>query len=421
MMHRSQLPLFAALMLLPTLGARGQKPGAKAPPQEGPRIESSGSVTAANDAPEIGADRAARAAALGIQWLLAHQDKSGRWDSDDFTKHDPENDKSGGAGIATHDIGATGLATLCLLHAKKARTEYRPAIDRALAWLMKQQDDKGLIGVQSHHGAIYGHAIATLALCVHAGRLAGQGKPDLRKSAQRALDHLAHRRNPYRAWRYYPKDGDNDTSVTYWCVSAYEAGRAAGLNVEPQGLMMAREHVASLTDAQTGRVGYSRRGEASARGVDQAESFPANRGEAMTAAGLCMQSSGRKPKTALLERGMRLLAKKPPVAEEEARDFVYWYLGTEAMRRAPRFAGIDGAEAREVWHRALHASALATQERKGSKRGSWAPTSAWGHYGGRISTTAFVVRALQTSAEGVHKRTPRRAEKRKHPGAQRHR
>ena len=39
-------------------------------------------------------------------------------------------------------------------------------------------------------------------------------------SAQKALDFIALARNPYFAWRYGVKPGDNDTSVTGWMMMA---------------------------------------------------------------------------------------------------------------------------------------------------------------------------------------------------------
>ena len=40
--------------------------------------------------------------------------------------------------------------------------------------------------------------------------------PRYKKPAQNALDFIAMARNPYFAWRYAPRSGDNDTSVTGW-------------------------------------------------------------------------------------------------------------------------------------------------------------------------------------------------------------
>src|SRR5262245_15392152 len=80
----------------------------------------------ANAATSLPAGRAARrdacknpkvpeAARKGIGWLVAHQDPDGRWDCDQFMKHDPPADPCPGPGSAQHDVGATGLALLAIL------------------------------------------------------------------------------------------------------------------------------------------------------------------------------------------------------------------------------------------------------------------------------------------------------------------
>ena len=67
---------------------------------------------------------------------------------------------------------------------------------------------------------VYNHATATLAMVEAYGRT---GSPLLRPSAQKALDFIALCRNPYFAWRYGVKPGDNDTSVTAWAVMALKS------------------------------------------------------------------------------------------------------------------------------------------------------------------------------------------------------
>ena len=51
----------------------------------------------------------------GLEWLKNHQDEDGKWDCDEFFKHDPAGDQTDGIGDANHDIGVTGLALLAFL------------------------------------------------------------------------------------------------------------------------------------------------------------------------------------------------------------------------------------------------------------------------------------------------------------------
>ena len=51
----------------------------------------------------------------------------------------------------------------------------------------------------------------------------------LRRYAQHGINYLESHRNPYGVWRYQPRDNDNDSSVTSWCIHAYAAAKRAGL------------------------------------------------------------------------------------------------------------------------------------------------------------------------------------------------
>ena len=52
----------------------------------------------------------------GLEWLKKHQDEDGKWDCDQFMKHDdPASDQCDGPDNAVHDVGVTGLALLAFL------------------------------------------------------------------------------------------------------------------------------------------------------------------------------------------------------------------------------------------------------------------------------------------------------------------
>lgn len=48
-------------------------------------------------------------------------------------------------------------------------------------------------------------------------------------AAKKALTYLVKARNPGMAWRYGERDGDNDVSVTAWCCQALYAAKVAGI------------------------------------------------------------------------------------------------------------------------------------------------------------------------------------------------
>jgi hypothetical protein len=324
---------------------------------------------------------AAAAILRGLTWLRTQQRDDGRWDSDAA----PD-----GPGSAVHDVGVTSLVLLALAReGTAARTDPRHgALLRGCHWLVQQQDG-GLVGVRASHTFIYGHAIATFGLCATA---AATGAAEARTAAEAGLAYLETHRNPFMVWRYLPRDGDNDTSVTTWATMACLAGRELGLTVPGKAFESVRQYLIAVTDAD-GRTGYTRAGEPSSRLQREANPFPPERGEAMTAAALwCRQALGEHAADPQLARGVALVLGKPPQwnPEQGDVDLCYWFFAAEALRRL----GDDGA--RRPWQQQLVKALLQGQRQQGATAGSWDPVDPWGSEGGRLYTTALAVLALQT-------------------------
>jgi hypothetical protein len=331
----------------------------------------------------------------GLSWLKAHQDADGRWDCDRFMKHDDATcPPCDGGGSAMHDIGVTGLSLLAFLgDGSTARSgTYKEQIKRAVKWLCEQQQPNGRFGAAETEDFIYDHAIATYAMCEAFGLSDSQV---LRESAQRAVDHLESHRNPGAAWRYRPHDGNNDTSVTGWCVMALESGRSFGLRVDPA---MRQEVTAWLDQVAdpSGRHGYSTRGELGSRKSGaHAMRFPPERSEALTAVGLLTRIFlGQDDRTEpLLRAAAERLRRSPPVwdARSGAVDHYYWYHATHALFQL-------GGPAWTEWQKHLEVAVVKTQHRDRQSRnlyGSWAPDCVWGADGGRVYSTALLTLTLQ--------------------------
>ena len=328
----------------------------------------------------------------GLQWLQKHQDPDGKWSSAEFMKHDPPNDLCTGPGSAMHDVGVTGLALLAFLGDGSTLRygKYRENIKRGIVWLVDQQDpETGLIGVEAGQGYLYNHAIAALAL-VEAHGLSRYRV--LKKKAQRAIDYIERARNPYKVWRYYPRDGDNDTSITGWMVFALKSAKEFGLKVDEQALKYSLSWFDEVTDPSTGQCGYTKRGESSSRELGLEDKFPSSKTESLTAvAALCRIFLGQKPKDhPVLLAAADTMIKKPPVwnTADGSIDFYYWYYGSYAMFQI-------GGKHWKRWQKAMHPALLKTQRRKGAAKGSWDPVGAWGHQGGRVYSTAIGVLSLE--------------------------
>src|SRR5207247_11301018 len=186
--------------------------------------------------------------------------------------------------------------------------------------------------------------------------------------------------NPYLAWRYaYPPDGDNDTSATSWMTHALAAGVRAELDVDPAAFRGALAWVDKMTEPEFGRTGYQQRGGPTARTNEMMSRFPADKSEAMTAAGIMVRfDAGHDVKSdPAIRLSASLLEKHPPQWDAEGSvDLYYWLFGTQAMHRV-------GGASWESWRASLAAALLPNQDvTPGCSRGSFPPDDPWCQIGG---------------------------------------
>jgi hypothetical protein len=322
----------------------------------------------------------------GLEWLANHQDENGRWDADGFMKHDTEGKPCDGAGNPVHDVGATGLALLAFLG--KGNTlrsgPHKDVVIDAVKWLRSQQGLNGLFGTNASHDFIYDHAIATYAMCEAYGL---SDYKTLRKTAQGGINYLESHRNAHSCWRYQPRDGSSDSSVTFWCVFAYIAARDFKLEVNPNALKIADSYYDQLINPKTGHCGYTKRGETSSRHPgDHATRYPIAKTETLTAASMMARLFlGHSRQEPIMQKAADLVAKKPPIWSKNGDiDHLYWYCGTYAMYQM-------GGDHWRDWHRALTPAVIATQRRDDNFNGSWDPVGVWGEDGGRVYATALMV------------------------------
>ncbi|MEE8106889.1 MAG: prenyltransferase/squalene oxidase repeat-containing protein [Planctomycetota bacterium] len=336
---------------------------------------------------------------IALQWLADHQDvdTSGGWDCDDFAKHDPADDKCSGAGKPHYDTGVTGLALLAFLGAgytdrgNAHQNKFARNVRMGLRYLMSVQDDEGCFGARASQHFMYNHAIAALAMCEAYWMTR---KPAYKKPAQDGLNFIAMSRNPYMAWRYEPRGGENDTSVTGWMVMTLKSGVFAGLDIDPDAFEGARQWVDKMTDPEFGQVGYLQAGGSPARPEGLQDKFPAEKSQSMTAAGILTRIFlGENPqKSELIQKGAALCAEQPPVwnPDDGSIDMYYWYYATLAMFQV-------GGPSWRKWNAHMKEAIVNHQHPKnaGSKKGSWDPIGPWGPDGGRVYSTAVLAMCLE--------------------------
>ncbi len=326
----------------------------------------------------------------GLTWLLAHQSRDGRWDADEFLADSKAPIETLGLGRPTNDVGLTGLVLFALAREGRAPDgdPRRQAIDRASAWLADQQQKDGLLGTTTTQDYIYGHAIGTLGLSAAALATGADKHLD---AAKRAVARLEAHRNPFAVWRYQPRDGDCDSSVTTWATLALLAANELGLAIDPAALRTVQVWFSAVTTPE-GHAGYTKAGERSSRHAgDHLTKFPPEHGEAMTAAALlCRTSLGQAATDPVLTNSAKRLLDCVPDWKPDAGtiDTCYWFFASEALRNV-------GGAPRTTWSKALVAALTKGQRVDGEFRGSWDPSDVWGHDGGRVYTTAMAVLALQ--------------------------
>jgi hypothetical protein len=324
-----------------------------------------------------------------LRWLAAHQEANGSWDCDGFANHDPGDDQCDGAGGAEFDVAMTALSLLAFLrsgYTDAGTAEQNPfagTIRKGLAWLIKQQDRDGQVGSQERHDWIYGHVIATNAIC-EAYALTRADR--YRQPALLALEYLDWARNPDGGWRYSPNDDPSDTSVTTWCVLAFDAARRGGLQVEDACIQGARKWVESMTDRKTWRVGYYRRGEPMV-----IEGYSAASVRTSTAGGILIRMLTGEPKWSKpVKEGAKRVAEVLPAWDRSVPiDLYYWFFATTALKKA-------GGGPWGKWSRKLRPTLEKNLHPHGSgaRAGSLDPLGSWGTHGGRIMTTAFCALCL---------------------------
>ena len=303
-----------------------------------------------------------------LQWLALHQEPDGMWDA---SKHEGDD----GAGLAD-----TGLACLAFLGAGHTtrRGEYRLNVLKGLEAIQRHQEKDGHFKFRGAN--LYTHAIATIAVTEAYGRT---GDKRLGESAQKAIRFCEQAVNADGGWRYAPREGTSDTSVTAWFLQALKTAKLAHVKYENALFSRGLSYIDSVTDQgasqnSSGAVGYT---------FEPGQRYQSK--PALTAAAMMVrQFSGIGTTNHLLQKGARLTRQRPP-EWRRGKDFYYWYYATYAMHNM-------GGEHRIWWNQRIRDTLLANQVRSGDNAGSWDPDNdQWAKRGGRVYTTSLGALCLE--------------------------
>ncbi|MBI3724906.1 hypothetical protein HY251_13260 [bacterium] len=231
----------------------------------------------------------------GLRWLARHQRDDGSWwnvsnnqrigfqirrrmrDGKPLPKREQEEDVADvvsgcTCGAWNGSFGLNGLAVLAFLgagYSPESRARYIDPIDgqtrcygeivqRGLKFLVDNQGSDGGIGTGTHleHHmvpTIYDQSLATWALCEAFGMTNGKA---YKTPAQKAVEYLVYAQNKGAAWRYRPRGGDNDTSVSGFAIMALKSAQSSGFDVPEQSFKDALSYLNSVTDQDGGGAYY---------------------------------------------------------------------------------------------------------------------------------------------------------------------
>ena len=270
-------------------------------------------------------------------------------------------------------VSATSMALIAFQGAGNTHLtgQHKEVVSRGLKWLCMQQARDGSLGGDTprHHG-FYTHAQANIALCEAYGM---SQEAWLKPHAERATRYTLNAQGPLGGWRYEYK-GDSDTSVTGWCLMALVSARSASIEVPETSFKRIQAFLNSVAMDNGSKYSY----------VKGRPPTPS-----MTAEGLlCRMYLGWPRETKALNLGIKELSNNY-LFNGTTGSFYYWYYGTQVMHHA-------GGKDWENWNNAMKPQLMAMQVASGNEVGSWSPAGArFDSVAGRLYSTCMALYCLE--------------------------
>ena len=168
-----------------------------------------------------------------LRWLASKQNVNGSWNAGDTRRGD-------------HPVAMTGYVLMAFMATGNLpdEGEYAKQAKAGLDFLLDSIGADGTYRGVDGSKYMYNHGIATIAL----GELYGQSRsPVIREKLQRAIRLIvttqSDRDRNKGGWRYQPRPGDADISVTVLQVVALRAAKNAGIAVPQQTIDDAVDYV----------------------------------------------------------------------------------------------------------------------------------------------------------------------------------
>jgi hypothetical protein len=241
---------------------------------------------------------------------------------------------------------------------------------------------------------MYNQAIATYAMCdfhnIHKDSPVGVMS---KYAAQKGIDYLISAKNPAKGWRYQPRDGQSDSSVTGWATMALKSAELAGLNVDPNVFADIKSFYDDITNPVDGLVGYTELGSVAIKSNEKDPKVQPS----STAIGIMARIFiDKKAIDPVIRKGVDRILQDLPVWDTtypSIIDYYYWFFGSYCLNQ---YDGPDGPCWRK-WNEQMTDVLITNQHPKadGCAWGSWDPIDRWGEEGGRVYSTAINVLTLE--------------------------
>jgi hypothetical protein len=184
-----------------------------------------------------GEDPSAAAVQRGLAFLATRQHQDGSYGADVYQGH----------------VAVTAFVSRAMMGSgsKPGEGPYGQRLSKSLAYLLGRVQESGLITSKDANepAPMYGHAFALmfLAECQRAAP-----KDDVKEKIDRAVQLIVKSQNKEGGWRYLPKPGDADLSVTVTQLMALAAARDAGVDVPKPVIDRAIDYVKKSQNSDGG-------------------------------------------------------------------------------------------------------------------------------------------------------------------------
>ena len=184
-------------------------------------------------------DRSAAAVERGLTFLAARQHDDGSYGADVYQGH----------------VAVTAFVSRAMMASgsKPGEGPYGERLAKSLAYLHGRVQENGLVTSKDAHepAPMYGHAFALmfLAECQKGGL---NYKNDIKAKIESAVNLIVKSQNKEGGWRYLPKPGDADLSVTVTQLIALAAARDAGVDVPKEVIDRAIDYVKKSQNSDGG-------------------------------------------------------------------------------------------------------------------------------------------------------------------------